>query len=78
MIELLNEDGTLLELPVNPLEEKWEQAVPDCSPNYKCMYCDNKQCHHSADWECPEEDKEVYEQYLKDCGQYMKQHNPSL
>ena len=78
MIQLINEDGTLLEPPVNPLQEKWDQAVPNCGINYKCMYCDNKQCYHSADWECPEEDKEVYEQHKEELSQYIQQHNPEF
>lgn len=75
---LLNEDGTSLNPPINPLEEKWNKLYPPCSDvyKYKCMYCSD--CYRGKYWKYPEEDKEIYEQHLKECRQYLQQHNPSL
>ena len=82
--ELLNEDGTVYDPPVNPLKEKWEQLYPpipiaqysQVCDGYSCMWCGR--CPEGSYWECPEEDREVYEKYLQRCKEYNMVHNPSL
>ena len=80
--------------PENPLKEKWEKLYPPfrygevCSPwielsdgsrisNYSCILCHEK-CPHSNNWEVPEEDKEVWDEYQRQISEYHKIHNPSL
>ena len=79
---LYNEDGTIYNPPVNPLKEKWEKLYPPTSmpqysqvcDGYSCMWCGR--CPHGDYWKCPEEDKEVYEQYIKERREYTELHNP--
>ena len=79
---LYNEDGTIYSPPVNPLKEKWEKLYPPTTmpqysqvcDGYSCMWCGR--CPHGDNWKCPEEDKEVYEQYLKERREYTELHNP--
>lgn len=85
--DILNEDGTsFLSMPMleNPLAEKWAKLYPpipkpeasQVCDDYSCMWCGR--CPRGSYWQCPDEDKEIYEQYLKDKREYMLSHNPSL
>ena len=84
--EIVNEDGTPLdfERPKNPLEEKWERLYPptpmpqysQVCDGYSCMWCGR--CPRGDDWKVPEEDKEVWEEYRKQCREYDRIHNPRL
>lgn len=83
---LVNEDGTPVgfEFPENPLEEKWNKLYPpipmpqysQVCDGYSCMWCGR--CPQGSNWKCPEEDKEVWEQYQKQINEYNRIHNPSL
>lgn len=82
---LLNEDGTTLDnFPKNPLKQKWHTIFPSTPKpeysqvcdGYSCMWCGR--CPKGSYWEVPEEDKEEYENYLKQVDEYNKIHNPSL
>ena len=81
---LMNEDGTEFKPPVNPLEEKWSKLYPpipmpqysQVCDGYSCMWCGR--CPQGERWECPEEDKEVYEKYRNERREYIWKHNPSL
>lgn len=81
---ILNEDGTEYNPPVNPLTEKWTRLYPpipmpqysQVCDGYSCMYCDR--CPQGDQWKCPEEDIEIWTQYVKEYGEYMREHNPSL
>lgn len=93
--DVLNEDGTVMCYPKNPLEEKWDKLYPpvrnwrpcytklptigDETPlmNYSCVLCDEK-CRHNGTWDIPEEDKEVYAEYVKKVLEYDEIHNPKL
>ena len=81
---ILNEDGTEIDLPENPLKEKWNKLYPpnqryeskeDCR-GYCCMYCDK--CPHGSHWEIPEDDIEVFKEYKKQLLEYHKIHNPTI
>ena len=73
--QILNEDGTICNPPVNPLIIK--TMKDECGlPSYNCMYCDK--CHHGEYWEVPDEDKEEYAKYLNELSEYNKIHNPLL
>ena len=84
--EIVNEDGTPLdfERPKNPLEEKWERLYPptpmpqysQVCDGYSCMWCGR--CPRGDNWKVPEEDKEVWEEYQKQCREYDRIHNPIL
>ena len=81
---ILNEDGTVYDPPINPLKEKWAKLYPptpmpqysQVCDGYSCMWC--SRCPYGDKWKCPEEDKEVYERYLKERQEYMELHNPTL
>lgn len=90
---ILNEDGTeSTTYPKNPLIEKWDATPPlrhghPCSPyldkekkwmNYTCVICHNENCRFSDDFVVPDEDKEVYEKWRRECDEYDKIHNPKL
>lgn len=47
-------------------------------PNYGCVLCAESKCRHSDSFEVPEEDKEVYEEYLNKIEEYNALHNPSI
>ena len=54
--------------PKFPLHDKWYSNYPlpgkMCSGlGYGCMFCGN--CPYGDNWKCPEEDKEVYDEYMK-------------
>lgn len=82
--EILNEDGTPYNPPKNPLVEKWSKLYPpkpmpqysQVCDGYSCMYCDR--CPEGGDWKVPEEDKEVWEQFIKQKREYDRVHNPIL
>ena len=73
--ELLNEDGTVYNPPVNPLKEKWEQLYPPIPMAQYSQVCDGYSCMWCG--RCPE-DREVYEKYLQRRKEYNMAHNPSL
>lgn len=82
---IVNEDGTEMDdYPENPLKEKWDKLYPptqryDSGVNcegYSCMWC--SKCPHGSYWKVPEEDREVYNEHLKQCYEYHKIHNPSM
>lgn len=78
---VLNDDGTEFNPPINPLKEKWDKLYPptpmpqfsQVCDGYSCMWCGR--CPSGEYWKCPEEDKEIYEQYLKEYREYMRAHN---
>ena len=71
---ILNDDGTEFNPPVNPLKEKWDKLYPSCNfGGYNCMYC--RDCPKGDYWKVPEEDREIYEEYLKESYKYLKSHN---
>ena len=80
-LEIVNEDGTPFDPPQNPLKEKWEKLYPpipmpqysQVCDGYSCMWCDR--CPNGSNWKIPEEDKEVWEQYLREKEEYMRKHN---
>lgn len=75
MIEtILNEDGSVFAPPKNPLVEKWDSLYPPCEhEGYNCMFC--RDCRFGDYWKCPEEDREVYEQWAKEYNEYFFAHN---
>lgn len=83
-IEIINEDGSVYDPPKNPLKDKWNKLYPP-SPmpqysqvcdGYSCMWCGR--CPNGSYWKVPEEDKEVWEQYLEQCKEYDRIYNPNL
>lgn len=83
--KIVNEDGiTFDDMPVNPLKEKWDKLYPpipkpeasQVCDGYSCMWCGR--CPNGSYWECPEEDKEVYEAYCKKLNEYLIKHNLDL
>lgn len=84
-LNVVNEDGTPLgfEHPENPLKEKWDRLYPptpmpqysQVCDGYSCMWCGR--CPSGSNWKVPEEDKEVWEQYLEQCKEYDRIHNPN-
>ena len=70
--EILNEDGTKFDPPINPISEKYKRNCID----YTCMYCGR--CPHGDYWKVPEEDREEYEKYRKIINDYVMSHNPSM
>lgn len=79
--ELLNDDGTVFDPPVNPLKEKWDKLYPptkDGQPcwGHRCMFC--HRCPMGDYWKCPDEDRDIYDKYLEEYWAYMRAHNPSM
>lgn len=84
--EIVNEDGTPLdfERPKNPLAEKWKRLYPptpmpqysQVCDGYSCMWCGR--CPRGDNWKVPEEDKEIWEDYRRQCREYDRIHNPIL
>ena len=84
--EIVNEDGTPLdfERPKNPLEKKWKRLYPptpipqysQVCDGYSCMWCGR--CPRGDNWKVPEEDKEIWEDYRRQCREYNRIHNPRL
>lgn len=86
LLNVVNEDGTPFDFehPKNPLKEKWDRLYPptpmpqysQVCDGYSCMWCGR--CPNGSNWKVPEEDKEVWEQYLEQCKEYDRIHNPNL
>ena len=84
--EIVNEDGTPLdfERPKNPLEEKWERLYPPTPMPQYSQVCDGYSClwcgrgPRGDNWKVPEEDKEIWEAYRRQCREYNRIHNPRL
>ena len=85
-LNVVNEDGTPIdfERPTNPLKEKWARLYPPtpmpqyhqfCDA-YSCMWCGR--CPKGHYWKVPEEDKEVWDEYMNACREYDRIHNPFL
>lgn len=78
--KLINEDGTNLDYPLNPLEEKWKKIYPSCLDtqydDYKCMEC--FKCPFGGEWKVPNEDLDIWNEYQIQIDKYDKIHNPSL
>lgn len=82
-INVVNEDGTPMgyDFPVNPLNEKWDRLYPPTPmphlskvcDGYSCAWCGR--CPSGDNWEVPEEDLEVWEQYLEQVRKYHRIHN---
>lgn len=71
--KIINEDGTDYDPPKNPLDEKWQRLYPGCeATGYKCMYCGD--CPHGEYWQVPDEDRDVYYEYLETVKQYNIKH----
>lgn len=78
--EIINGDGTLMDLPKNPLKEKWDRLYPpkpmpqfsQVCDGYSCMWCGR--CPHGVHWEVPEEDKEVWDEYMQKVHEYNVLH----
>lgn len=95
-IDIVNEDETDIDFPVNPLLEKWDKLYPPmrygkpCSAilgyfgngrpimNYSCVLCNEEKCRYSSNWKVPDEDKAVWDDYLRQVEEYNKIHNPKL
>lgn len=85
-LNVLNEDGTPIDFEYleNPLKEKWDRLYPpkpmpqhsQVCDDYSCMWCGR--CPRGINWEVPEEDREVWEQYQERVREYNRIHNPSL
>lgn len=71
---ILNEDGTKYDPPKNPLTEKWEKLYPSCKggSGYKCLYCGK--CPYGEHWHVPEEDRDVWDSYMKVLYDYDLEH----
>jgi len=86
MHKVKNEDGTGVILPKNPLEEKWKNEYPmmsnceklnkDESIYYSCATCSD--CPKGAYFKVPKEDLKLYREYLENCINYLRSHNPSM
>jgi hypothetical protein len=46
--------------------------------NYSCVLCCEEKCIYSDNWKVPEEDLEIYNEYLKELDSYNEIHNPTL
>lgn len=44
--------------------------------NYSCVICRNAKCRHSDSWRVPEEDKEAYNDWMREYEEYINKHNP--
>lgn len=79
---LKNEDGTnvLDGFPENPLKEKWSKLYPPYPDtkydDYGCMEC--SKCPFGGEWEIPEDDLEIWNEYQNRILEYHKIHNPEL
>ena len=56
----------------SPILGKSETGSPIM--NYGCVLCHDKTCHHSDSFIVPEEDKEIYDEYQRQCSEYNKLH----
>ena len=81
---ILNEDGTICNPPKNPLKEKWDKLYPptpmpqfsEVCDGYSCIGC--SRCPSGSNWEIPEEDRAVWQEYQQQIREYDRVHNPSL
>ena len=75
-MSILFKDGTPVNPPPNPLKAKWDKLFPSCATDiedyYRCIYCGK--CPKGDDWECPEEDKAVYEAWRLESDRYYEAH----
>ena len=48
-------DGTPVQEPPNPLEDKWKSKYPSCNleDTWTCFQC--SRCPFGGDWKCPEQ-----------------------
>lgn len=86
MHKAINEDGTGVYIPKNPLEEKWKKEYPmmcnckkvneDESIHYACASCGD--CPKGSYFKVSKEEMEIYRKYLEDCVKYFSDHNPSM
>lgn len=83
-IQLVNEDGTDMDYPENPLKEKWGRLYPpvpkpeysQVCDGYSCMCCGR--CPKGSYWKVPDEDRESWDAHQKELAEYDRIHNPSL
>lgn len=61
--------------PCSPILGRSEDGSPIM--NYTCVLCHEEKCYLSDGFIVPEEDKEIYEKYLKERYNYLVTHNPS-
>ena len=78
---LILPDGIIANPPENPLKDKWDKLYPACSIgsdgwDYSCMFCGK--CPLGDHWEVPDEDKSIWEQYIKDKKAYYDSHGGLL
>lgn len=81
---IVNEDGTDLDFPKNPLEEKRNRLYPtipmpqysQVCDGYSCIWCGR--CPKGDHWKVPDEDKEIWENYQNQIKEYHRIHNPSM
>lgn len=67
-----------LQMPENPLKEKWVKLYPpipkpeysQVCDGYSCMYCGRCPCGEL--WKVPEEDREVWEEYQAKLHEYLQ------
>lgn len=86
MSKVINEDGTGVNMPKNPLKEKWKEEYPmmsNCSkPNMDgnsynaCATCSD--CPKGFYFKVSKEDLAIYRKYLEDCVNYLREHNPNM
>jgi len=73
---VLFKDGTLVNPPLNPLQEKWNKLYPSCATQiddyYRCMWCDK--CPNGEHWKCPDEDTAAYQVWRFEIDQYYEVH----
>ena len=83
--EIVNEDGTsLCNFPENPLKEKWSKLYPpipkpefsQVCDGYSCIWCGR--CPSGSDWEVPNEDLEIWNEYKQQILEYHRIHNPKI
>ena len=86
MHKVINEDGTDVNIPKNPLEEKWKKEYPmmgNCEKldkeeviGYACTSC--RDCPKGSYFKVSKEELALYRKYLEDCIKYFNEHNPSM
>lgn len=67
-----------LQMPENPLKEKWAKLYPpipkpeysQVCDGYSCMWCGR--CPNGDNWKVPEEDREVWEEYQARLSEYLR------
>ena len=81
MHKAINEDGTGVNIPKNPLKEypkmsNCERINKDEPINYACASCGD--CPKGSYFKVSKEDMVIYRKYLEDCVSYFSEHNPSM